>query len=286
LARKTSAILLISCPDRPGLVAAITQFLSEHDGNILDLDQHVDMEENVFFARIEWDLARFTIPRDQIWERFDVLAQRFRMTWELHFSDKRTRMAVLVSRAAHCLYEILAHHEAGDWAVEIPLVISNHAHLESVVKKHGIDYYHLPVTKETRKEQESKVAELLEKEGIELVALARYMQILTPEFVDRFPNRLINIHHSFLPSFTGPRPYHRAYSRGVKNIGATAHYVTAELDGGPIVEQDVIRVSHRDSVEEFIRKGKGLEKSVLSRAIWFHLQRKVIVYGNKTMVFE
>ena len=286
MTRKTSAILLISCPDRPGLVSAITHFLSEHDGNILDLDQHVDMEENVFFARIEWDLDRFLIPRDQIRERFDVLAKRFRMTWELHFSDQRTRMAVLVSKAAHCLYEILAHYEAGDWPVEIPLVISNHAHLESVVKKHGIDYYHLPVTKGTRKEQESKVAELLDQEGIELVALARYMQILTPEFVARFSNRLINIHHSFLPSFTGPRPYHRAYSRGVKNIGATAHYVTAELDGGPIVEQDVIRVSHRDSVEEFIRKGKGLEKSVLSRAIWFHLQRKVIVYGNKTMVFE
>ncbi len=286
MSRKRSAILLISCPDRQGIVAAVTRFLSDHHGNILDLDQHVDMEENVFFARIEWALEGFAIPREEIAGRFGELASRFGMDWKLHFSDREIRMALLVSRAAHCLYDILSHYEAGDWPVEIPLIVGNHPDLEPVARKHGITWHHLPVTKNSRREQENRLGDLLEGAKIELVCLARYMRILSPEFVARFPNRIINIHHSFLPSFTGSRPYHRAYSRGVKNIGATAHYVTAELDGGPIIEQDVIRVTHRDSVGDFIRKGKELEKIVFSRAIWFHLQRKIIVYGNKTMVFD
>jgi len=286
MSRKRSAILLITCPDRQGLVAVVTKFLSEHNGNILDLDQHVDMEENVFFARIEWDLAGFSIREEEIGARFGAVAKRYGMTWELHFSNRVIRMAVFVSRASHCLHDILSHYEAGDWSVKIPLIISNHSGLEPVARRHGIGFHHFPVTKQTRREQEDQIMDLLERERIGLVVLARYMQILTPEFVARFPNRIINIHHSFLPSFTGSRPYHRAYSRGVKNIGATAHYVTAELDGGPIIEQDVIRVSHRNSVGDFIRKGKELEKIVLSRAIWFHLQREIIVYDNKTMVFD
>ena len=244
------------------------------------------MEENVFFARIEWDLKGFSIPRGEIAGRFAELAGNYNMTWNLHFSDQRIRMAIFVSRAAHCLYEILAHYEAGDWQVEIPFIVSNHPDMEGVARKHGIVYHHLPVTKNTRREQEGRIVELLKGERIELVALARYMQILSPEFVAQFSNQIINIHHSFLPSFTGPRPYHQAYSRGVKNIGATSHYVTAELDEGPIIEQDVARVSHQDSVKDLVRKGRDLERNVLSRAVRWHLEDRVLVYGNKPVVFS
>lgn len=280
-----SAILLISCPDRQGLVAAVTDFIARHNGNILHLDQHVDADENVFFMRVEWDLSSFTITPSHIASQFGVIAERFGMTFQLHFSDQTPRMAVFVSKEAHCLYDILYRYQAGEWRVEIPVIISNHPDLGTVAEKFGIEYRVFPVNKDNKAEQETKQLELLREYRIDFVVLARYMQILTEDFVTHYPNRIINIHHSFLPAFAGAKPYHRAHGRGVKIIGASSHYVTAELDTGPIIEQDVARINHRDSIDDLIRKGKDVEKLVLSRAIRFHLQRQVLVYNNKTVIF-
>lgn len=280
-----SAILLISCPDRQGLVAAVTDFIARHNGNILHLDQHVDADENVFFMRVEWDLSSFTIAPAHIASQFGAIADRFGMTFQLHFSDQTPRMAVFVSKEAHCLYDILYRYQAGEWRVEIPVIISNHPDLGTVAEKFGIEYRVFPVNKDNKAEQETKQLELLHEYRIDFVVLARYMQILTEDFVTHYPNRIINIHHSFLPAFAGAKPYHRAHGRGVKIIGASSHYVTAELDAGPIIEQDVARINHRDSIDDLIRKGKDVEKLVLSRAIRFHLQRQVLVYNNKTVIF-
>lgn len=280
-----SAILLISCPDRQGLVAAVTDFIARHNGNILHLDQHVDANENVFFMRVEWDLSSFTITPAHIASQFGAIADRFGMTFQLHFSDQTPRMAVFVSKEAHCLYDILYRYQAGEWRVEIPVIISNHPDLGTVAEKFGIEYRVFPVNKDNKAEQEAKQLELLREYRIDFVVLARYMQILTEGFVTHYPNRIINIHHSFLPAFAGAKPYHRAHGRGVKIIGASSHYVTAELDAGPIIEQDVARINHRDSIDDLIRKGKDVEKLVLSRAIRFHLQRQVLVYNNKTVIF-
>ncbi|MDX2162713.1 MAG: formyltetrahydrofolate deformylase [bacterium] len=280
-----SAVLLISCPDQPGLVAAITRFIAEHHGNILHLDQHVDMQENVFFMRVEWDLSGFTLPPDAISETFSRIAEPLRMNWRLRFSDQVPRMAVFVSKEAHCLYEILARYQAGEWNVTIPLIVSNHAALEPIAQKFGIEFRLFPITTDTKLAQEAAQIALLQAYQIDVVVLARYMQILTPAFVEAFPNRIINIHHSFLPAFVGAKPYHAAFSRGVKIIGATSHYVTGDLDAGPILEQDTVRISHKDSVEDLIRKGKDVEKLVLSRAIRYHLQSQVLVYNNKTVIF-
>jgi len=280
-----SAILLISCPDRQGLVAAVTDFIARHNGNILHLDQHVDANENVFFMRVEWDLSSFTIAPAHIASQFGAIADRFGMTFQLHFSDQTPRMAVFVSKEAHCLYDILYRYQAGEWRVEIPVIISNHPDLGTVAEKFGIEYRVFPVNKDNKAEQEAAQLELLREYRIDFVVLARYMQILTEGFVTHYPNRIINIHHSFLPAFAGAKPYHRAHGRGVKIIGASSHYVTAELDAGPIIEQDVARINHRDSVDDLIRKGKDVEKLVLSRAIRFHLQRQVLVYNNKTVIF-
>ncbi len=283
---RKSAILLIHCPDKKGLVATVTRFIQENNGNILSLDQHVDREDKVFFMRIEWDLTGFQIPQEKIGEFFHTLiAQKFNMQWGLHFSDEKPRMALFVSKLPHCFYDIIARTNSGEWQVEIPLVISNHEELRPVAEKFDIPFHHVPISKQNKKEQERKEISLLEENSVDFVVLARYMQILSPQLVNAFPNRIINIHHSFLPAFPGARPYHSAYQRGVKVIGATSHYVTEELDTGPIIEQDVIRVSHRDAIPDLVRKGRDLEKVVLSRAIYLHLRRTTLMYKNRTIVF-
>ncbi len=264
----------------------MTDWLYKHDGNILYLDQHVDQEQQVFFMRVQWDLSRFNIPRDKIGEFFQIsIAERYAMQWTLHFSDEIPRMAIFVSKLSHCLYDILSHTESGEWPVRAPLIISNHATLEPVARRAGIDYHVVPVTPDSKAEAERRQLDLLAQYDIDFVVLARYMQIVSAGLIARYPNRIINIHHSFLPAFAGANPYRAAHARGVKIIGATAHYVTPELDAGPIIEQDVTRVSHKDSVADMIRQGQDLEKLVLSRAIWYHLNHKVLVYGNRTVVF-
>lgn len=281
-----SAILLIHCPDRKGLVASITEFIFRNNGNILYLNQHVDNQKNIFFMRVEWDLKGFAIPSKKIGEYFQTLiAEKFGMKWRLYFSDETPRMAIFVSKLPHCLYDILSKWQSKEWKVEIPLIVSNHPDLESIAKRFNIDYHLFPITKANKRKQEQKQIALLKEYRIDLIVLSRYMQILTEQFVSKYPDQIINIHHSFLPAFPGARPYHSAYERGVKIIGATSHYVTKDLDAGPIIEQDVVRVSHEDSVEDMIRKGRDLEKVVLSRAIWYHINRKILVYDNRTLVF-
>jgi formyltetrahydrofolate deformylase len=281
-----TAVLLLSCADQKGLVASVSDFLFRNDGNIIHADQHTDAEKGIFLQRVEWELAGFRIPREEIAEAFRPTAERFGMTWSLHFSDFVPRIAVFVSKQAHCMYDLLARLRMGEFRAEVPLVISNHPDLRSVAAGFGSEYHHFPITRETKADQERVIIETMEAQRIDLVVLARYMQILTADFVARYPNRVINIHHSFLPAFAGARPYHQAYERGVKVIGATAHYVTADLDQGPIIDQDVVRVSHRDSVVDLVRKGKDLEKVVLSRAVDLHLRNRIVVYGNKTVVFD
>ncbi len=282
-----SAILLIYCKDKSGIVNAVTDFIYNNGGNILQLDQHVDAEPQRFFMRIEWDLKGFEIKAKDIGNIFDTqVGLPFGMQWQLYFSDDVPRMALFVSKLPHCFYDILARYEAGEWQLEIPLIISNHPELEVVAKRFGIDYYCLPVTVENKKQQEARQLELMAQYKIDFIVLARYMQILSESFIEQYPQRIINIHHSFLPAFPGSKPYHSAHERGVKIIGATSHYVTTELDAGPIIEQDVVHISHEDSVQDMIRKGRDLEKIVLSRAIWNQLGRNILVCGNKTVVFD
>ncbi len=284
---KKSAILLIHCLDKPGLVVAITDFIHNNGGNILYLDQHVDSERGVFFMRIEWDLKKFAIQQDKIAEYFETLvASRYQMTAQLHFSDTKLRMALFVSKMSHCFYDLLARYESGELNVEIPVIISNHADLQHVAERLDIDFHCIPVTKNNKQQQEEKQKELLQQHHIDFIVLARYMQVLSDDFVKCYPQRIINIHHSFLPAFPGGRPYHSAYERGVKIIGATSHYVTAELDAGPIIEQDVVHVSHKDSVEDMVRIGRDLEKIVLARAVRHHVHHDLLVYENRTVVFE
>lgn len=282
----SSAILLIHCPDRKGLIASVTEFIHKNNGNIIYLDQHVDAEKRVFFMRIEWELENFIIPAGKIGEYFETLIARpFGMKWRLHFSSEVPRMAIFVSTLPHCLFDILARCQSGEWKVDVPLIVSNHPELETVVKRFGIDFHCLPITAANKQAQEQKQHTLVQEHRIDLLVLARYMQILTDEFVALYPERIINIHHSFLPAFPGAKPHHAAYERGVKIIGATSHYVTAQLDEGPIIEQDVVRVSHHDSIDDLMRKGRDLEKVVLARAIRHHLQHKILVYDNRTVVF-
>jgi formyltetrahydrofolate deformylase len=283
---KNNAILLLSCLDRKGIVAGISGFIYSHNGNIVHAEQHTDTESGMFFMRIEWELEGFQIPRAEILKVFAPVAGGFDMKWDLRFTDHIPKMAIFVSKHDHCLYEILLRHKAGELAAEIPLIISNHPDLEPIAKGFGIEYQIFPVNKENKSNVERQEVEILKHHQIELIVLARYMQILSPEFIAHFPNRIINIHHSFLPAFAGPRPYHQARGKGVKLIGATSHYVTAELDTGPIIEQDVIRVSHRDSVEDLIKKGREIEKLVLARAVKLHLENRVLVYENKIVVFD
>lgn len=281
-----SAVLLISCADQKGIVAAVSDFLYQNSGNIIHADQHTDREEGVFLQRVEWELDGFAIDRGHIAAAFQPIADRFNMAWSLHFSDDLPRVAVLVSKMHHCLYDLLARWRLGELRCEIPLIISNHNDARPIAEEFGIPFHFLPVDAATRDGQEHAIASLVEAAGVDVIVMARYMQILSDSFVTRYPRRIINIHHSFLPAFAGARPYHQAYERGVKIIGATAHYATPELDQGPIIEQDVAHISHRDSVQDLIRKGRDLEKVVLARAVDLHLRHRVLVYGNKTVVFD
>jgi formyltetrahydrofolate deformylase len=280
-----TATLLISCPDQRGLVAKFASFIYANGGNIVHADQHTDFLAGLFLTRIEWQLEGFHLPREVIAPAFGAIAQPLNAQWQLHFSDAKPRIAVWVSRQDHCLFDLIWRQRAGEFAAEIPLILSNHPHLQSTAEQFGIAYHHMPIDADHKAEQEAHQLQLLQEYNIDLVVLAKYMQILSPTFVVRFPN-IINIHHSFLPAFAGANPYQRAYERGVKIIGATAHYVTKDLDEGPIIEQDVVRVSHRDQVADLIRKGKDLERMVLARAVRLHLQNRVLVYDNRTVVFE
>ncbi len=280
------AILLLSCPDRPGLVSAVSRFIADNRGNIVHADQHTDFEKRIFIQRVEWQLRGFAIPRERIAKTFEPIARRFRMDWRLHFPDQVPRVAVLATKQAHCLYDLLARWRMGELAADIAAVISNHDELQPVAASFGVPYYSAPVIDGKKAVQEKRVMDILRHERVDLVVLARYMQVLGPKFIAAYRSRIINIHHSFLPAFAGAKPYHQAHARGVKVIGATAHYATRDLDQGPIIAQDVIRVGHRDTVEDLVLKGRDLEKIVLARAVKAHLARKVLVYGNKTVVFD
>ncbi len=280
--------LLVSCPDKKGLIAALSSFISMHDGNILSADQYVSGggAGATFFMRLEIEGEGFGLGRDEFAGAFAPLARRHGMCWRASYTDAPKRMAIMVSRYDHCLIDLLWRWDAGELEAEIPLVVSNHPDLEARSEHYGVPFYHLPVTKETKAEQEARVLDLLFEHDVDLVVLARYMQILTPKFVGAYPNRILNIHHSFLPAFAGADPYHRAHDRGVKTIGATAHYVTEELDAGPIIHQDVAHVTHRDTVEDLVRLGREVERRVLARAVRWHLEDRVLVAGNRTVVFE
>jgi formyltetrahydrofolate deformylase len=282
-----TATLLVHCADQKGILAAITEFIHKNNGNILYIDQHVDHQQKIFFLRAQWDLTDFAIPRDKISDYFDTLiASRYAMKYDLHFASQVLRMAVFVSHLPHCIYDILSRQRSNEWKVEIPLIISNHEKLRHVAEEFGIDYHVVPINKDNKQEQEEKQLQLLEQYGIDFCVLARYMQVVSDGFINHYPNKIINIHHSFLPAFPGAKPYHSAYERGVKLIGATSHYVTADLDAGPIIAQGVAQVSHKDTVEDMKRKGLDLEKIVLANAIWSHLERRTLVFGNRTVVFE
>lgn len=282
-----TAKLLLHCPDKPGILAEVTDFITVNKGNIIYLDQYVDHVENIFFMRIEWELKDFLVPQEKIEDYFATLyAQKYAMNFRLYFSDAKPRMAIFVSKMSHCLFDLLARYTAGEWNVEIPLIISNHPDLQHVAERFGIPFYLFPITKETKEEQEKKEMELLAKQKISFIVLARYMQVVSEQMINAYPNRIINIHHSFLPAFVGAKPYHAAFERGVKIIGATSHYVTTELDAGPIIEQDVVRITHKDTVQDLVNKGKDLEKIVLSRAVQKHIERKVLAYKNKTVIFN
>ena len=283
----TTAKLLLHCPDKPGILAEVTDFITVNKGNIIYLDQYVDHVENIFFMRIEWELKDFLVPQEKIEDYFRTLyGQKYEMDFRLYFSDVKPRMAIFVSKLSHCLFDILARYTAGEWNVEIPLIISNHPDLQHVAERFGIPFYLFPITKETKEEQERKEMELLAKHNITFIVLARYMQVISEQMINAYPNKIINIHHAFLPAFVGAKPYHAAFQRGVKIIGATSHYVTTELDAGPIIEQDVVRITHKDAIEDLVNKGKDLEKIVLSRAVQKHIERKVLAYKNKTVIFS
>lgn len=283
----STAKLLLHCPDRPGILADVTNFITVNKGNIVYLDQYVDHVENIFFMRIEWELENFFIPKGKIYDYFDTLyAQKYEMNFRLYYSDVKPRMAIFVSKMSHCLFDMLARYTAGEWNVEIPCIISNHTDLQHVAERFGIPFHHFPITKETKAEQEAKEMALLEEYKVNFIVLARYMQVISEQMINAFPNRIINIHHSFLPAFVGAKPYHAAFERGVKIIGATSHYVTTELDAGPIIEQDVVRITHKDSIQDLVNKGKDLEKIVLSRAVQKHIERKILAYKNKTVIFS
>ena len=286
---KPTAILLLHCPDEQGIISEVTKFITDYQGNIVYLDQYVDREDGMFFMRIEWELKNFTIPREKIYEYIDTLySQRYKMTFNLYFNDERPRMAIFVSKMSHCLYDLLARYKAGEWNVDIPCIVSNHEDLRYVAEQFNIPYYVWSIKKDhsNKEEVEKAEMELLKKEKVTFIVLARYMQIITDGMISAYPHKIINIHHSFLPAFIGAKPYHQAWERGVKIIGATSHYVTADLDAGPIIEQDVTRITHKDTPESLVLKGKDLEKIVLSRAVTKHIERKILTYNNKTIIFS
>ena len=281
-----TAILLISCPDRKGIVAAIATFLYEHGANILHADQHQDSESRLFLMRVEWDLEGFDLDAETFRAKFGSIAKQFLMTWEVAYSDRTPVLAIFVSSYLHCLADILHRHQTGELNCRIAVVISNHKQAEPLARFHNVPFCYTPVTAATKSEVEGRQRELLQQHSVNLIVLARYMQILSADFVGHYPRQIINVHHSFLPAFAGGRPYHAAFARGVKLIGSSSHYVTDVLDGGPIIEQDVIRVSHRDQVEDLIQKGRDLERIVLSRAVRWHLDHRILCYGNKTVIFD
>ena len=283
---KNTATLLITCPDAKGIVASVAEFLHQHNANILHADQHQDAENNLFLMRVEWDLAGFNIATSIFEAAFQPIASKFSMQWQLKLSQHKTRMAIMVSQYDHCLADLLHRYNNGELACEIPLIISNHRDTQKLAEFYNIDFQQIEVNKDNKKQAEAAQFKLFDEYRIDLIVLARYMQILSPEFVQRYPQRVINIHHSFLPAFVGAKPYHRAFERGVKLIGATAHYVTEVLDEGPIIEQDIARISHRDQVEDLIQKGRDLERIVLSRAVRWHLDNRILPYANKTVVFD
>ena len=286
---KPTAILLLHCPDQQGIITEITKFITDNLGNIVYLDRYVDREDGVFFMRIEWELDKFLIPREKIKEYIDTLyAQRYEMSANLYFNDVKPRMAIFVSKMSHCLYDLLARYKAGEFNVDIPCIVSNHEDLRYVAEQFDIPFYVWSIKKDhsNKAEVEQQEMELLKKEKITFIVLARYMQIISDGMIAAYPNHIINIHHSFLPAFIGAKPYHQAWERGVKIIGATSHYVTAELDAGPIIEQDVVRITHKDNPESLVLKGRDLEKIVLSRAVKKHIERKILTYHNKTIIFS
>lgn len=285
-AEPVTATLLISCRDQRGIVAEVSNYIYRNSGNIVHADQHSDEEQGLFLQRIEWELNGFGVPREGIAASFEPLAEKFGMSWRLRFSDMRPRVALLVSNQGHCLYDLIARAQMGEYKADFPLVISNHPTFKAAAENFGAEFHCLPVTPGTKAKQEEQIIRLIESKKIDLVVLARYMQILSRGFVERYPERIINIHHSFLPAFVGAKPYQQAHERGVKLIGATAHYATADLDQGPIIEQEVARVTHRDTVSDLVRKGRDLEKVTLARAVSLHLRNRVLVYGNKTVVFD
>ena len=282
---KNTSVLLISCPDRKGLVATVSDFVFKHNGNILHTDEHTDSELGRFLMRVEWDNDGFDLTPQDFPRVFAPIAERFEMQWRVAQSNQRPRMAILVSKYDHCLADLLYRQQSGELACDIPLIISNHADCQKLAEFYRIPYVVIPVTKETKQQAEAEQLRLLREHKIELIVLARYMQVLSTEFIRQYPNRIINMHHSFLPAFVGAKPYHQAFERGVKLIGATSHYVTEVLDDGPIIEQDVARISHRDALEDLLQKGRDLEKVVLSRGVRWHLENRVLLYGNKTVVF-
>ena len=286
---RPTAILLLHCPDKQGIITEITKFITDNNGNIVYLDQYVDSLDGMFFMRLEWELSNFTIPREKLKDYIQTLyAQRYDMMFSLHFSDVKPRMAIFVSKMSHCLYDLLARYNAGEWNVEIPCIISNHEDLRYVAEQFGIPYYVWSIKKDhsNKAEVEQAEMELLKKEKVSFIVLARYMQIISEQMISEYPHHIINIHHSFLPAFIGAKPYHQAWERGVKIIGATSHYVTMELDAGPIIEQDVVRITHKDTPESLVLKGRDLEKIVLSRAVTKHIERKILTYNNKTIIFS
>lgn len=285
--RTDTAVLRMHCPDQPGIIAVITEFITSNRGNILYLDQYVDRVAGIFYMRVEWDIADFLIPKEKLKDYFDTLyATRYELTYRLSFTSHRQRMAIFVSKMSHCLYDLLSRYIAGEWDVEIPVIISNHPDLAIVGKQFDIPFEVVPVTRDNKAEMEQREFEILDRYGVDFIVLARYMQVLSEDFISRYPNHIINIHHSFLPAFIGAKPYHQAFERGVKLIGATSHYVTTDLDAGPIIEQETVRITHKDTVEDLVKKGRDLEKIVLSRAVEKHIQRKILTYGNKTVVFS
>jgi len=287
--KKPTAILLLHCPDQQGIITEVTKFITDNMGNIVYLDQYVDRVDEVFFMRIEWELDNFLIPREKINEYINTLyAQRYNMTFHLYFNDVKPRMAIFVSKMSHCLYDLLARYKAGEWDVEIPCIISNHEDLRYIANQFDIPYHVWSIKKDhsNKAEVEQAEMELLKKNNITFIVLARYMQIISDEMIQAYPHHIINIHHSFLPAFVGAKPYHQAFERGVKIIGATSHYVTAELDAGPIIEQDVVRITHKDTPDSLVLKGRDLEKIVLSRAVSKHIERKILTYNNKTIIFS
>jgi formyltetrahydrofolate deformylase len=286
MSQNPHAVLLTVCPDQPGIVAAFSEFVFKNRGNIVDLDQHTDFQTKTFLMRLEWEFENSSLNRDQWNEELKKLGSRLRMRYSLYFTDVKSRMAILVSKYRHCLYDLLVRHTLGELDVEVPLILSNHPDLKEVAEHFSIPFFSVAVSPENKAAAEREQLKILEKHRVDFVVLARYMQILGPEFVQAYPNSIINIHHSFLPAFVGSKPYHQAYARGVKVIGATSHYVTEDLDQGPIIEQSVTRVSHRDRIEDLIRKGRDQEKTALAHAVRMHAEHRILTYDNKTVVFE